>query len=114
MVTIDAYDFGYIVINGQQYHRDVKILGQRVIPNWWRKEGHYLQLVDLPELEEKPEAVVIGTGKYGRMDVDPEVLHRLEALAIPYTIAITDEAIQQFKTLSRKGKRVLGAFHLTC
>ena len=114
MVIIDSYRFGEIIINGQPYQRDVKILGETIIPNWWRKEGHYLRLIDLPELNAQPEAVVIGTGKYGRLEVAPEVMKHLKRLQLPFFVAITEEAVKQFNELARQGKRVLGAFHLTC
>ncbi len=114
MIVIEGYRFGEICINGTWYRHDVKILGETIIPDWWRDQGHYLQLSDLPELQEKPEAVVIGTGKYGRMAVAPEVKQQLERLNVPFVIAVTEEAVQQFNAWTHQGKRVLGAFHLTC
>ena len=44
---IESYRFGHIVIDGQSYTRDVILLADRVIPNWWRKEGHALYPEDL-------------------------------------------------------------------
>ena len=114
MVHIDHYDFGRIVINGTPYMHDVKILGERVVPNWWRQEGHYLQLSDIPEIEGPWDVIVIGTGKYGRMAVAPEVIQKLNTLHRSYIIEITDNAVQEFNRLVREAKNVLGAFHLTC
>ncbi len=115
MVHVDQYEFGRIVINGTPYTRDVKIAGGQIKPDWWRQEGHFCQLVDLPELGEKWDAVVIGTGKYGRMIVAPEVLQELKNLKIPYFIDITEKAVEEFNRLTiQKPNRVLGAFHLTC
>jgi hypothetical protein len=39
---IDSYKFGRIVIDGQAYSRDVIILPDRVIRDWWRDSGHIL------------------------------------------------------------------------
>ncbi|HIQ22802.1 MAG TPA: hypothetical protein EYH34_16375, partial [Planctomycetes bacterium] len=75
---IDSYEFGRIVIDGQTFTSDVIIFPDRVDANWWRKEGHRLQLADLEGIwEAQPELLVVGTGATGRMEVAPEVARRL-------------------------------------
>ncbi|MHA1839475.1 MAG: hypothetical protein ACTSYO_05915 [Candidatus Ranarchaeia archaeon] len=37
---IDKYEFGCIVIRGQEYTSDVIVFPDRVIDGWWRKERH--------------------------------------------------------------------------
>ncbi|OQY18037.1 MAG: hypothetical protein B6I35_13630 [Anaerolineaceae bacterium 4572_32.2] len=44
---IESYRFGRIIIDGQTHSKDVIILPDRVIENWWRQEGHALHLDDL-------------------------------------------------------------------
>jgi hypothetical protein len=55
MARIDHYEFGRIMIDGRQETRDLIILPDRVVRNWWRQDGHALVLDDLAEvLEELP------------------------------------------------------------
>ena len=42
MPKIDDYDFGRIVVDGVEQTRDVILLPGRVVPNWWRHDGHTL------------------------------------------------------------------------
>ena len=44
---IDSYIFGKIVIDGQDYDRDVIVYPDYVERNWWRKEGHELCIDDI-------------------------------------------------------------------
>src|SRR5262245_49548783 len=68
MARIEHYEFGRIVVAGQEEQRDLIILPDRVVRNWWRREGHALVLEDLDDvLDDLPERLVIGTGAYGRM-----------------------------------------------
>ena len=58
MAKIDGYDFGRIVVDGVEQTRDVILLPGRVVPNWWRQDGHRLMLDDLEAvLDELPERV---------------------------------------------------------
>ena len=58
---IDSYEFGRIVIDGQEYTSDVIILPEGVRGNWWRQEGHVLKPGDLSTvLAAGPKALVIG------------------------------------------------------
>jgi hypothetical protein len=45
--TIDSYSFGQIAINGQKYTSDVIVFPDRVQGDWWRDEGHELNLKDI-------------------------------------------------------------------
>ena len=63
---IDAYRFGKIVNDGQDYTKDIIILPGRIIPNWWRKSGHNLSVDDLKSVfEAQPQVLVIGQGALG-------------------------------------------------
>ena len=50
MTRIDHYDFGRIVIDGREETRDLIILPDRVVRDWWRQEGHVLVVDDLGEV----------------------------------------------------------------
>ena len=67
---IQDYQFGRMVVDGEPHTRDLVLLPDRVVANWWRKEGHRLDVEDLREvLDAVPKVLVVGTGAYGRMKV---------------------------------------------
>lgn len=114
---IESYEFGSIVINGKKYTKDLMIFPEKIFDNWWRKEGHVLNVDDLMEIlkqKTKPEILVVGTGYYGIMKISPEVNEVLKSQAIELIAQPTKEACQTFNKLLGTNKRVVGAFHLTC
>jgi len=127
MVThlIESYEFGSIVINGKKYVNDVIVFSEQAIHDWWRKEGHKLQLDDLDEILEhkpKPEVVVVGTGYYGLVEVTSEVENALKSHKIKLIAQSTEPATQTFNGLLKNAssnnklekEAITGAFHLTC
>lgn len=114
-MRIDEYAFGRIVIDGKEYRADVIVDNEKVRPNWWRKEGHKLQLEDIRDVVEEvsPEVVVVGRGKFGMMRVAKEVEDYLRQRGIELRASHTGAAVEEFNRLVGS-KRVLGAFHLTC
>ncbi len=112
---IKSYSFGKIIIDGEVYTHDIIILPDRIIDNWWRKEGHYLQLDDLKDIGEIiADAAVIGTGYYGLMRVDKEVIEYFKEKGMEVYVAETRKAVEKYNELVKKGKKVIGLFHLTC
>jgi len=115
MAKIEEYRFGSIRIDGHVYEADLIIFSDRIQQNWWRKEGHTLQMEDIGEiLQGPPEALVIGQGESGRMKIDPRVDEELRKLRIEVFAAPTKAACRKFNELSEQGKRVVAALHLTC
>ena len=111
---IDSYDFGTIIVDGKKYHSDVIIFADHVKPNWWRKDGHLLQMEDLDEiLNEKPHTIIIGTGAYGAMKVSETVIKHLKEKNINVMIQNTYEAVETYNNLASK-EGVVVALHLTC
>lgn len=111
---ITEYDFGRIVVKGKEYNGDLIIFRNRVVTGWWRKEGHRLLPNDLDEvLKEKPEILVVGTGRAGLMRIDPKTKKLLENHDIDLISERTEQAIEIFNNLVKEHK-VAGAFHLTC
>jgi len=121
---IQIYRFGHIVIDGTTYAKDVIILPDRVIGNWWRKEGHALHPGDLADIvdlsapavapsEIRPQVLIVGQGAYGRMRVMPETQQALQAAGIQLLAQPTDEACQTYNHL-REQRTVAAALHLTC
>jgi len=115
---IDRYDFGSIVVNGVEYHRDIITIGEKVIPNWWREEGHRLKVIDVTKYidlnELNIEVVVIGTGYYGYMVVDDELLELFRKKGWEVYVYRTGEAVKIYNKLLNSGRKLLGLFHLTC
>jgi len=111
---IESYYFGEIVIDGKVYRKDVLILEDRVIEDWWRKKGHSLGVDDLaPVLDDPPQVLVVGQGTSSRMSVLSETRLELERVGIRVLILSTAEACDSYNRLSREA-RVFAALHLTC
>lgn len=65
---IEQFSFGKIIVNGVSYTSDIKIIQGKVIPEWWRKIGHRVDVDDIKDiLKSKPDILVIGKGKPGLM-----------------------------------------------
>lgn len=113
-MKIEHYSFGKITINGKTYTSDVIIYPGRVDSSWWRKEGHYLQVVDLTDvINAKPEVLIIGTGYSGVMVVPKETISHLESKGIEVHVARSEKAVEMFNKL-QKEKIAIAALHLTC
>lgn len=110
---INHYSFGKIVVNGKTYTSDVIVFKDYVKDNWWRKEGHKVYLEDIEEiLKANPEVVVFGTGAYGRVVVDKEVINKLKSMGVEVIVEETSKAVETFNKL--KNKNAVLAAHLTC
>jgi len=112
---IEAYSFGNIVIDGAKYTSDLIISGEKIRVSWRRKEGHVLHISDIEYAVEEfqPEAVVIGTGYAGMMEVPAETARYFQAKGIELLVEKTEKACMLINTLSNS-KRILAALHLTC
>ncbi len=115
-MMIDAYETGKSMrIGGKAYHNDLKIIDGRVLGDWWRKEGHRLDAVDIDDIvAARPEIVVIGTGYAEGMRVPDATRAMLLSKDIRVVIQATSKAVNTYNRLSKEGHRVSGAFHLTC
>lgn len=111
---IESYSFGRITIYGKRYNTDLLVFPDRVKGDWWRKEGHRLQIIDLREVfEVKPEVLVVGTGYSGMMAVPPETRTYVESEGIELVVQKTAEACKTFNRLV-ESRKVVAALHLTC
>ena len=111
---IEDYSFGRIVIDGREYTSDVIIYPDRVDGNWWRQEGHCLQMADLNEVvAASPEVLVLGTGANGLVRIAPEVEQTFAQMGVELTAAPTEQACRCYDEL-KDHKRTIAALHLTC
>ena len=113
-MRIEACDFGTITIDGRTFTRDLKIVGGRVVPNWWRVEGHVLLPADIEDiLAASPEVLVVGTGMPGMMSVSREVRRLLAERGIELVVKPTREACDAFNNIVDTRGTAFAA-HLTC
>jgi hypothetical protein len=113
MPRIEGYSFGRIVVDGEEQTRDVIVLPDRLVTNWWRANGHSLVLADLADvLEELPERLLVGTGANGQMRPEPETLAQLRRRGVDVEALPTGEAVQGYGELDPA--RTAAALHLTC
>lgn len=117
-LKIESYRFGEIVIDGICYTKDLKIIKGKIFDNWWRSQGHILQLSDILDvIAAKPSTLIVGTGAYGRMVLKPGLAEELRSKGIRIIALATEPAIQRFNELtSLPGghNEVAIALHLTC
>ena len=114
-MQVTNYSFGHIEIDGKAFEHDVVVTPREVHSNWWRKEGHRLSPEDLGwVVEGRGEVVVIGKGFNSCMDVPSETIEFLEKHKMKVLATDTKRATEEFNRLEKEGKRVVGAFHLTC
>lgn len=109
---IEGYKFGNIKINGEVYTDDVILLGDEVKDGWWRKKGHQLSVDDLQKIIDfEPDLLIIGTGSSGRLSVPKPIKSKLDfkIKSVP-----TKKACEIYNKELKKGKKIAGAFHLTC
>jgi hypothetical protein len=112
-VRIEGYEFGRVLVDGEEHRRDVIVLPNRVVGGWWRRNGHALVLEDLAEvIDELPERLVVGTGASGQLKPDPGAIEGLRARGIEVDAVPTGEAVRLFAQLDPT--RTAAALHLTC
>ena len=113
MSTIAGYRFGHVLVDDRELTHDVIVLPNRVVENWWRREGHELAWVDLQDVaDELPGRLVVGTGADQRMRPDPDVLDRLGERGVQVECLPTDRAVARFAELNPA--ETAAALHLTC
>jgi len=111
---VDSFRFGRIVIDSKPYQKDIVILPEGVKTNWWRKEGHNLQVDDLEwVMEAQPEVLIIGKGTMNRMQVSKDVLETCKNAGIETIELSSNDACQHYNKMRLKKKTAL-ALHLTC
>jgi hypothetical protein len=47
VARLSDYEFGRIKVDGAEHTRDLIVLPDRVVGNWWRRDGHSLVIDDL-------------------------------------------------------------------
>ncbi|UCH12161.1 MAG: hypothetical protein JSW18_04915 [Candidatus Omnitrophota bacterium] len=114
-MQIDSYAFGSMTVDGKIYEEDLIVFPDKVKPNWWRKQGHSLAIEDLDEvINYKPEVLIVGKGASSCMQIPSSTKNLLKQKHIEIIDEDTKLASRLFNEQIKKGKRAVGAFHLTC
>ena len=112
---IEEYTFGKIVINGISYTDDIKIIQGRVVPVWWRRRGHMVEVDDIKDiLKSNPGILVIGKGEPGMMKAAVSLRNFLQNNHIELIEETTPKAVAMFNRLRKEGKHISAGFHLSC
>jgi hypothetical protein len=113
MARLEDYSFGRIVVDGEEHTRDLIVLPDRVVSNWWRREGHSLVMEDLEQVQDElPERLIVGCGAHGQLRPHPAVLEALRERGIEVEALHTGEAVRRYGESDER--RTAAALHLTC
>ncbi len=114
-MMIEHFSFGSIIVEGITYTNDIKIIRGSVIPAWWRKSGHQVNIDDIHDIiDTKPNILVLGKGKPGMMKSTRSLCEFLKQNDIDLIEEKTSKAIKTFNRLFKQGKNICAGFHLTC
>ena len=114
-MRIQSYRFGHIEVDGKVYQDDVKLVGNKVVPSWWRSRGHFVEPKDIKDLlNTDDEICIFGTGAYGGMRVSEAVRSAFENRGVKVLVEKTESACNTYNRLSQEGKKVVAGFHLSC
>jgi hypothetical protein len=113
MAELSDYSFGSLTVDGEQHTRDLIVLPDRVVPDWWRREGHSLAMEDLDDvLDELPDRLILGCGHDGRLHPPEAVLEQLRARGVEVEAMPTVDAVRRYGELDPQD--TAAALHLTC
>lgn len=113
VVRINGTSFGSINVDGKRYPHDVWIFADGSIRR--RDRDHEFTLDELDLLSEgKPEVVVVSTGQSGCVRIDEDVAREASKRGIKMISYITPNALKRYNEAANAGRRVAGAFHVTC
>jgi hypothetical protein len=113
VARIEQYSFGRVVVDGERHSRDVIVLPDRVVGDWWRRDGHSLVIEDLDDvLDELPERLIVGCGANARLRPHPSVIEALASRGVEVEAVPTDEAVRRYEESNLA--HTAAALHLTC
>ncbi len=112
MVQIGSLSFGEIRIDGKDYYSDVAVWWDgmvELVPKTHRFGMSELFLL----LGKKPEAVVLGTGLEGCVEVLEEVEQEMENRGLLLFVEKSLNALEVFNGLVSEGKKAVAFIHVT-
>jgi hypothetical protein len=126
MARLEDHSFGRLTVDGREHTRDLIVLPDRAVSDWWSREGHSLAMEDLDDvldelprwrtwdevLDELPSRLVLGVGARGRLRPDAAVIAEVERRGVQVECLPTDAAVRRDGELDERG--TAAALHLTC
>jgi hypothetical protein len=113
MIKIEKYSFGRLTVAKKNYTTDVILLPDDIVLTWQRQKSHFVILPDINDLlETEFDHLCVGTGFYGLMKIDEEIILYCKKRNIQLFIGKTKQAIDKFNSLTSNKKAA--ALHLTC
>jgi hypothetical protein len=113
VAVLTDYSFGSLTVDGERHSKDLIVLPQRVVPDWWRREGHSLAMEDFDEvIDELPDRLILGCGAHARLEPPAAVLDELRARGVEVEAMPTADAVRRYGELDPE--RTAAALHLTC
>ena len=110
---IEEFTIGSFRIQGKQYLGDIKIVDGKV-RYWQDRHKQILQLKDIDSLlVKKPEALIIGTGCSGLLQIPEEVQRMLRLAHVHVIIQKTPEACKTYNKLAETQKNVTAILQAT-
>jgi hypothetical protein len=111
--TIDHYEFGKIVVNGQDYEHDIVILPDGSI-HPGPEDMHYVILPELERVINTPgiKILVIGTGAEGNGLLRKKLVKVVKGRGIKLEMMLTKDAVKMLNETSREG--LVAMLHLNC
>jgi len=114
-IMIEHFSFGKIIVNGISFTNDIKIVQGRVVPEWWRKRGHLVDVEDIKDIIQlNPDILVIGKGEPGQMRSSGALQEIFRNNGIVLIEEKTSKAVETFNRLWKEGKNVSAGLHLSC
>ena len=111
-MRVEKFSFGKIVIDGRTYTNDLIVTPAGLITEWWRREGHVMDLEDFDSVDfGSAECVILGTGQMGVVRVADRLLRHLDSLGLRVHVARSAEAVELYNSAP---DRTILAIHLTC
>jgi hypothetical protein len=113
VARLEDFSFGRLTVDGSEQTRDLIVLPDRVVRDWWRRDGHSLAMEDLEEVDDElPERLILAVGAHGRLHPGPNVIGELERRGTAVECLRTDAAVRGYRELD--ARRTAAALHLTC
>jgi len=119
MARIDEFSFGSIVIDGKKHRKDVLIFVDGRVEK--RKGGlfafgsHNIGRDEIEKITQgEPEAIIIGTGAYGRASLAPDVENWAEERNLTLIVQPSHEAMIKLNDLIEQEQKVAALIHITC
>lgn len=120
MPKIDEIKFGSIVVRGKRYRQIIISGDQAEERDEERLEGQFGTTHRVGEwevealLEGNPRYIIIGTGFDGAMEVEEEVLQKLQNSGAEILVLHSPIAASKYNELVAKGEKVNILIHTTC